>query len=227
MGEIRGTFYDQLNDFMSKVKGERADITARVYFMIKEAEDAGAALQYFLENADEIESSRAEEVEKYFLPVQVGDLREKCEELVKGILGKLVKENMKEDEFYRQLWKKGIEENAFLEKEEEKIYALYCFWMDDRIPYFQLETGMKMTNEEFREITSQRQQEIKKAIFILSTDFSQRTERCSLLNRILESAESEEERAVILAQILNAVERKTFLMFMNAQRDETETGAEQ
>lgn len=94
--------------------------------------------------------------------------------------------------------------------------------MDGRIPYFKLENGIKMSNDEFREISIQREKEIKKAIFILNSDFSQKTERCSLINKILDASESEEEKAVILAQVLNAMERKILSMLFDSYQDEAE-----
>ncbi len=227
MGGKRNDFYEQLNEFLANVKGERVDIAASVYFMLAKEEDAGSKLRYFLENADEIESSESMQVEKYFLPAQIGDLREKCSGLVNETLGKLIKENLDENDFYCRLWEKGIQENTMLEEESQKIFALYYIWRDDRIPYFKLEEGMKMSNEDFREISLSRQEQIEKAIFIISNEFSQRTEKASLLNHVLEDCETEKEKAVLMAQILNLVEKKTIQRLMNMRRSETESESEE
>lgn len=222
MAEQKETFIDEITTFMSKVSGEKIDIAAHVYFMLAKEQEAGKKLRYFLVNADEIGSSEEEAVEQYFLPKQVGELREKCEDLVKGLLGKLIKENMDEEEFYDALWERGIKNNSLLEKEDEKIYALYCIWMDRRIPYFKLGTGIKMSNEQFREITIKNKAQIKKAVFIINSDFSQKTERCSLLNEILDANESESEKSVILAQILDAMVHKVFVGMVERASDEEE-----
>lgn len=215
-------FNDDIRKFMSRVSGEKIDIVAHVYFMLEKEQKAGKRLQYFLVNADEIESSEEEAVEQFFLPKQVGELREKCDDLVKSVLGKLIKENMDEEEFYDVLWERGIRNNPLLEKEDEKIYALYCIWTDRRIPYFKLGTGIKMSNEQFREITIKNKEQIKRAVFVINSDFSQKTERCSLLNEILDESESESEKSVILAQILDAVVHKFFVGMVERTSDAEE-----
>lgn len=222
MCEERLSFSEELCKMLTKVSGEKIDIAAKIYLMLAKEEEVGKKLRYFLENADEIESSKEEEVEQYFMPRRVGELREKCEDLVKSVLGKLIKENMDEDKFYDALWEKGIWNNPFLEQEDEKIYALYCIWRDSRIPYFKLETGIKMTNEQFREISIMNKAQIKKALFIINSDFSQKTERCSLLNNILEASESENEKAVVLAHILDATVQKNIFRLLDHEFDEGE-----
>lgn len=72
MCEERKSFNEELSAFMMKVSGEKVDIAAKVYFMLVKEENPGENLRFFLERADEIKSSGAEEVEKYVLPAQVG-----------------------------------------------------------------------------------------------------------------------------------------------------------
>lgn len=130
-------------------------------------------------------------------------------------MGKLIKENMDEKDFYDELWKKGIQNNPLFEQEDEKIYALYCVWMDRRIPYYKLDMGIRMPNEEYKEITVKNEARIRKAVFVINSDFSQKTERASLLNKILDESKSESEKAVILAQILDAMIQKVVEGLLN------------
>lgn len=222
MGEKQRSFNEKLSTFMAKVSGEKIDIAAKIYFMLIEEEDASEKLRYFLEKSDEMESSEEEAVEQHFMPRQVGELREKCEEMIKSVVSKLIKENREENEFYKELWEEVIIGNPFLKQEDEKIYALYCIWMDGRIPYFKLESGIRMTNQQFREISITNKAQIKKAFFIVNSDFSQKTEKCSLLNKILDSCESEDVKAVVLAQILNAMAQKLLVELMDHEIDQPE-----
>ena len=220
MCEQKQSFANEIEYFLSRVSGEKVDIAAQIYFMLEKEENAGQKLQYFLAATNEIESSEEEPVEQHFLPKQIGELREKCDDLIRGVLGKLIKENMDEKDFYDALWEKGIRNNPLFEQEDEKIYALYCVWMDRRIPYYKLDMGIKMPNEEYKEITVKNEARIRKAVFVINSDFSQKTERASLLNKILDESKSESEKAVILAQILDAMIQKVVEGLLNRTSDE-------
>ena len=209
MSGERAKFEERIIAYLSHVKGEKIDITAQVYKMLVKEEKAGEKLRYFLETADDIESSEEQETEVCFKPKQLGELRIRLRGLVREIVNSLIQRNPTEQEFYDEIWQEGIQENSLLKTEEEKIYALYCIWMDSRIPYFHLDAGIKMNNEEFKKICLENEKKIRKAFFIVNNQFSQKTERSSLLNELLENATSKEEKAVLMAQILNAMERKT------------------
>lgn len=206
MGNSTGQ--EQLLCFLRTVKGERFDIAAHVYDIISQDSNSGEMLRYFLENADDIESSEETEVEQYFAPNMIQKLHQQCGQMIEGTLTKLVGEDLSEEKFYDKLWEFIFENNLVLTREEEKRYALYQIWMDGRTPYFHLEPGYRMDNEDFKKICLNNRILMKKMRFILQVEFEQKTERSSLILKELKSCKTKEEQIVILAQVLMFAENK-------------------
>lgn len=209
-GEVSQQFCERLKELLGHIKGQNIDIAAAVYSLIQQEEDKAAAFGYFLENADDIESSGENEAISFCTAAEEQKLSRACGQLVMGILDNIIEKNLDEEAFYRELWDRGIEQSTNFLEDKEKIYALYRFWMDGRIPYFKLEQGCHMSNEDFGAITAAKMEDIKKAIFILNSKFSQRTERSSLLVKILGSCGTEDEKTVLMAHILSLIEYRMY-----------------
>lgn len=212
--DSKGKFNKRLTETLRNIKKNKIDAVAEIYYLILQEEDRAEAFRYFLENIEDIESAEDQGTEILFAKDDIEKIMRDCTRFAQGILDKIIGKKLDEDEFYRELWEKGIEKNEFLSGDEEKIYVLYCIWLDGRIPYFKLETGILMENERFSEIAKSKEDVIKKLIFIFNSDFSQRTEWGSHLIKILESCETEEEKAVMMAQILSLSEHKAYKEFM-------------
>ncbi len=213
-------FAEWLRDVLGKVKGEKIDVAAMIYTRIQQDNDPQDAFRYFLENADEIVSTEEEELEQSFTAAELQKLQKKCMPLIEGILESLLSENASKEEFYNRLWTDGICKNTLLQNDNERIYALYRIWQDIRIPYFQLEEGMKMSNEAYMECSDRNAYLIKKAFFIVGASFSQRTQQSDLLLRVLSECESDEDKVVVMAQILGYVERRVLFGLLEAARSE-------
>ena len=210
------SFGEWLSSVLGKIKGDKLDIAVLLYERIQKEENPAAAFQYFLENADEIISSEEVETESSFTSEEIKKLQKKCDVLVTGILENLLSENTSSQEFYQRLWTDGICKNVLLQDEKEKTYALYRIWQDSRIPYFQLDHGMEMSNEVFMEISEKNRQLIKKAFFIINSSFAQRSQQSDLLLRVLDECATNEERVVVMAQILGNIEMKVLLNLFEA-----------
>lgn len=202
-----GEFTEELSAILEGTDRAGIDAAREVYRFIVCQEDQSNVLQYFLENAAEIRTFREEKESLFFTDEALHSLKNRCDKLIDGILTKLIQQGLECGEFYRKLWN-SIQNDALLDLEEEKIYALYYLWIDGRLPYFSLDKGIYMENDEFRELSAKRRKEIKKACYILEAPLQQRTEQTSLIIQILDGCESEEEKAVILAQIFAYLERR-------------------
>ena len=137
-------------------RGEQLDVCYQIYKVIvstlgKEAE----ALRFFLENSELIEPSNEERVKAIFSKEESLELEEMYGQMINGMLAALLTKNLSVNEFYEELWG-AIVDNPILKEEKVKVFALYYIWIDMRIPYFQLDKGIKMSNEEFADITRQR-----------------------------------------------------------------------
>lgn len=200
-------FNAELDGILENVKGGSINTFMEVYDLIDKQEQPGLALRIFLEKADSLE-----EVDEEDDPTEL-DLMQfeyRCGTLVEGILDNLICERPGEDDFYCALWT-AIQESQYFEQKKEKAYALYEVWTDGRIPYYKIEEGIRMNDEEFREIGIRNIDKISKIIFILNSKFAQKTERSSQIIRVLDSLESEKDKAVILAQIMAMVDKRAYL----------------
>ena len=183
-------------------RGEQLDVCYQIYKVIvstlgKEAE----ALRFFLENSELIEPSNEERVKAIFSKEESLELEEMYVQMINGMLAALLTKNLSVNEFYEELWG-AIVDNPILKEEKVKVFALYYIWIDMRIPYFQLDKGIKMSNEEFADITRQRLDDIKKMRFIMTAPLEQKTERASLLLNMLDTVKEKKEKTVLMVHML-------------------------
>lgn len=176
--------------------------------MIKEADEPCEAFGYFCEHSYLADSKEGVEVEAHFTASQIQTLQKEFDSLLDGILNKLLSKHLGKTDFYRELWK-NIESDVLFEEQDQKIYALYRIWVDGRIPYFQIDSGLKMSNGEFQESIKAAEDLIREITFILNCKFEQKTERSSVLIDVLNRCKDDKERAVVLAYIIGVTEVKT------------------
>lgn len=203
-------FDAELDELLENAKGGRLEIFAEVYGMICKQKRPGLALRRFLEKSDSLRKRKEVGEEDDSTALDFMRFEYKCGTLVEGILDKLMSDKMGEDDFYCAVWNE-IQESRYFVQKKEKVYAMYEIWTDGRIPYYKMAEGIQMENEEFGEIIRKNLEQIKKIIFVLNSKFAQKTERSSLLIGILDSLETEEDKAVILAQILAIIDKRAYL----------------
>lgn len=197
----------ELSELLDKAKGEKIDICAKIYNLVCEVENKAGFIKFFLEY-DSKDSSEEYEVEMRFTASEKQKLVASCKGLVSGILDKLFLQNYTEDEFYEYLWA-SIDNKASFSTNEEKICALYLLWVNIRIPYYRLNDGLKMSNEDYAKYVKDLTPKIKKAFYIANSKFEQRTEGASLLIELIDELPGIEEKSIVLSQILNMIERRT------------------
>lgn len=205
---ISDKYTQKVLKILESAKGQVVDAVAEIYFFMLEEKNPAEALQFFLENADGTETDQTLAIPVHFSNEEIEYLQSKCKQLVSGIITNLTCQRLGIEEFYEKLWN-VIQNNALLESDKEKIYAVYCLWLDNRLPYFQIDKGMRMSNEEFQALSSKLEKKIKRTFYILNAPLKQKTERASLIISLLGECDTEEEKAVILAQALAYVEKKT------------------
>lgn len=189
-------------DTLKTLEGERIDVCYRVYELITSIEGkAPELLRFFYENSEMLDSSEAVRAESVISDEERRTLEEDYGKLINSTLEAIIRKKLTVDEFYRTLWK-TIDENPIFEDEKTKAFAVYFIWIDARVPYYQLEPGMKMSNDDFFEIIRKKLDDIKKIRFILTAPMEQRTERASILLKLLNDCNDEKEKTVLMAQIL-------------------------
>lgn len=152
--------------------------------------------------------SETEELKEYITKQRQSELTamygEYVNTLLSTTLNKAYRESMEEIEFYTILWN-GIERSGVFSNVEEKAFGLYYIAIDRRIPYFQLEQGLQMENDEYQNYLRKNLEMIKKMCFITRSDFSQRTEEASLLLNAVDEIKDPKEKAAVFSVILKTI----------------------
>lgn len=128
------------------------------------------------------------------------------DQLGNRIVENLVQQKMTEEAFYENLWGK-ICDSALLSDQTAQIAFLARLWLDPRIPYYQVEEGCTMENDEFIRIRQKIWPTLKKAYFILSIPIPQKTQRASLLMKLSNEIGDEREQAVFWASVIARLRR--------------------
>lgn len=199
-------FKQQFDEYLRCLSGTGINIAGEAYKLICKAEKPEKAFEYFLVHADEMEQEGEHFAQEIFTLSEMINYS-KSDKLIDGLLDEVINRKLEAGEFYRTIWEKL---NILFEDEKKRIYAFFRIWMDGRIPYYNLEEGITMSNEEFQEKIAKQKDNIKKAIFIMNMNYSQKTERSSLIIDILEKCDSDKDKAVVLSQAFSALERNVF-----------------
>lgn len=169
-----------------------------IYEQMKGEQNPGQALRCLLENREAVKVILEEET--------IRQLEAGSSNMIGGMLDTLIKRRLDEAVFYEELWEKVIEKNPMLETEQERVYALYRIGQDWRMPYYKMDDGLQMSDEMFQTYKERAHEKLNRIHFLMNYGFSQRTELASLLNQILDSSETKEEKAVLLAVALGKAE---------------------
>lgn len=89
-------------------------------------------------------------------------IRLKCEDCVRKIINSALKRGMSKKEFYNLLWHSIVDDNVMLQEKDD----------------------IRMSNEQFQEISLKNKNIINKTFSILGAPYEQPTETCALLKRL-------------------------------------------
>ncbi len=133
-----------------------------------------------------------------------GDLLGKYQTLVNGYIDYLVSENPPVDLFYQKLWE-FIHNPDIFHDEYSSAAGFLLAVKHSLLPYYKLQDGIRMDNESYRKYNKMLEQLINKLRFIVSKDYAQKTEKASVVLSVLDEADSDEEKAVLLARLLDMI----------------------
>ncbi|NIB41472.1 hypothetical protein HBA55_17855 [Pseudomaricurvus alkylphenolicus] len=189
---------------LSSGKGTRFDICQAILSIIESETDSNVAdlLEYTCINFESISSNDT-------VDLKVASISDKDKEELKASYGKisdemlasLIDRNLSSEEFYSELW--GIISNPFFSNELKRAFVLYNMLMDKRIPYFNVSEGVKMNDDEFRDISASIATEKANVRFLLTRKFKQKTQQASNLLDVLSSVDDIKRKTVLLAYIIN------------------------
>lgn len=208
--------YTSIRSYLSKKKIkspiDKISVCAWLYNLMENnrlnSQDSANVFQFFLEHADDIDSDESDVVKAQYSKEDLDHLEEEYGKLTDAILEKTLIKGVSKAVFYQQLWN-GMVYSSLFDTIDSKIFFIYYIWIDVRIPYFELNDGLKMSDQEFKKISQNVLEDIKKARFIIRTNkFKSRTEQAAVLLELIDSYEdNEKERTVLFAHIVNFLQK--------------------
>lgn len=199
--------------FLKSVVGEDIDICYSFLQKIWELsfEEQVQNVHLFYELYGTVESNKTNHVESVISRERLNELKSQYGEYVNNLLKTLLRKaylnGWDKNQFYSALWR-SLTQGDMLASTDEWAFGLYYTLIDRRIPYFQLEVGTKMGQEEFEELLEANKDLIQKNKFVLVFPFEQKTEEASIILNDLEKLEDSKAKVVVLSMILNNLRKE-------------------
>jgi len=193
---------NKIKTALASCTGEKINICYAMYKLIERGspEDIPDILQFSAEIYDKIETCGKILAKAYINKNEVEELKAHYGDVVDEMLKTLINDNLTKSEFYRLLW--DITQNPFFKDEKSRVFAFYYIFIDKRIPYFQLDQGLKMTDADFKNRIIMLSDKMAKIRFIIAREFTQRTEEASLILQEIDSEENSVDRAILMSYLI-------------------------
>lgn len=162
-------------------------------------------IQYVCELWATIKSSKEIDVPEKISKAKYKKMESLYGEAVDAILSAYTRKGLLEgwdrEQFYSHLWE-FISTNIMWSSMEEKAFALYYIAIDQRTPYYNVGTGLKMSGDDYTKIQDEIFEATREFNFIIALNFSQRTEEASLVLNLINRMDTEEQKIVLLSRII-------------------------
>jgi len=166
--------------------------------------------EYICKNYELRKKEKSLEIIQYFSEDEIEQYESAYGDVVNGLINSNIKKCnlglIKQKEFYKVLWDTFF---ANFSTTKELAFALYFTIVNKNIPYTYLGKPISMSNDRFRELLEKNESSIEKIKAILKSNYSQRTERASLLLNCLNEIEDLESKVAVLAKgisLFNSIE---------------------
>ena len=210
---------EEIDYLLEKYSGRVVDLCYEIIEGIQEKsfDEQIDIMGYLCEKFGYVQSDKTIELPQHISEDDLESLEDMhgkfVDDILEASLKKAYTNEMDSISFYELLWG-AITKSGILSDIEEKTFALYYILIDRRIPYFSLNKGMRMEDDEFERIKKSNYEVIKRIRFVLSNSFSQ--EASILLDEILK-AESYEEQVVLFAFVLGLLRENQKRLFEKIQ----------
>lgn len=136
----------------------------------------------------------------------IGSITTDIRLLVTRVIENLLLQKLEEEAFYKKLYEK-ICDASLLPDETAQTAYLAGLKLDPRIPYYRLDDGCTMSDEEYVSIQEKILPYLSRAYYVLSYPFRQKTQVASHLMDIADEISDRGERTVYWANIIAALRR--------------------
>ena len=125
----------------------------------------------------------------------------KYKKLITGLVDVFSANGYPEFQYYQKLWV-GLEDLLHDASLDERAYCLLAILQDERTPYYEMPEGIRIPNEQFKEIVYAIRPSIQKMEFALQLSTSHKTEWASRIIHLLDNLENNVQKSVFLVCLL-------------------------
>lgn len=210
-----------IQEFIKKCGGNPWDVCTYFYSYYIKNKDNGEALVNLIIFLNSEESSDDSIVIEEFHPKeQYESALNEVSKFIGNVVNNLVKANPDEREFYLSLLEK-INDDTIFETDIKKSLAIMSLKASVKIPYYKLDEGLKLGEDDYRKLIDDNLTAVRKSLFIVNSGLEQNTEVASLLLNLIKEQKSDKVKAVILANVLsffNYRYQKLYLSFIEERK---------
>lgn len=215
-----------IKELLNSYDGELIDVCLYIYLNMKDQsyEQQVDCFQTLCEMYGTVKTNETTMIERVISNEELDVLIDQYGEYVNQVLNSLIKKSYREGystrQFYHNIWAAFVN-GGVVTQDKEFAFAIYYTVIDRKIPYFVLEWGLKMNNQEFANCMYENREVIAKLRFILNHDFVQKTEEASLLIKEIIKLEKFEDQVIAMVAILSSLrnEQKRLKKLLNKVMD--------
>lgn len=210
-----------IQEFIKKCGGNPWDVCTYFYsYYIKDKDNREALdnLIIFLNSEESSDDSIV--IEEFHPKEQYESALNEVFKFMNNVVNNLVTANPDEREFYLSLLEK-INDDTIFETDIKKSLAIMSLKASVKIPYYKLDEGLKLGEDDYRKLIDDNLTAVRKSLFIVNSGLEQNTEVASLLLNLIKEQKSDKVKAVILANVLsffNYRYQKLYLSFIEERK---------
>src|SRR3954447_5717708 len=159
----------QLDNVLGLADGDSINLAHAVLRLLDQADAAEqpGLLRYVGDRWSSKSSSGEVRLPQLITSTELDDFKKNYGPLVDRGLDVLMSDNPSSESFYNEL--NALVHNPIFKDEKVRAFVLYWILIDPRIPYFQLERGMRLSSEDWKQLSQKLQVEREKVAFILAS----------------------------------------------------------
>lgn len=172
--------------------------------------DRPALLHYLAENFwDRRQSTGEIKPSPIISTTERESLQQRYSNVCDGIFELILRDNPHQDEFYERLYE--LTENPIFNSQNARAFVLFWLLIDTRMPYFNLEPGLRMSAEDWRHLGQVLRTKRARIRFILASSerFDQRSEEADLIMREIDEVLEPNGKVRLLAFVIWHLKQET------------------
>ena len=195
----------EIDAALGLIQADPINLAAALVAIVERAQpqDRSAVLQHLFENPlhfdRDNQASREIKLSPSISNIELDALRRKYASVVDSMLDLTLYGKPTVSDFYAAI--ASLFENPIFQGPNTRAFLLHWLLIDKRLPYFQLVEGLRMSNDDFKNLGSELARQRAYLRFILASEVEQRSEQADLVLRVLDEYQGP-ERVRLMAFVL-------------------------